>query len=328
MSITLSRREDGRVGAAAVHLDLRKHGFVPVGGDLQGSGIIHHMLIDGVIDPRTRAAEELRARMPAVAFEPSALTGGETCRDVAARVSDLQGVRFDAEYLKTVRGHMGGVRGCTHLLYLAQLMGSTVPQALDVAGEEQLGWDSGEERRLFYRSLIVDGSETADLELQLAVQLSDLYLSEAPAIANPMLRFSLHTEVRILARVDLRRGGLLELRVGERTRLPETLKEAAWRERPEVGEVLLDFPLVGGLSKEVARRFGADPKDRPLCDAVQSLPGTFIQVCGARSESWAAQVLGSDTLVGIGGMPDSCYMWRRDGAMHAAKKPTDPLVKM
>ena len=38
------------VAFAAYVLDLRKRGFAPVGGDLQGTGIIHHMRLDGSID--------------------------------------------------------------------------------------------------------------------------------------------------------------------------------------------------------------------------------------------------------------------------------------
>ena len=41
LSVELRTRADGFLDAAGVVLDLRKRGFVPVGGDLQGAGIIH-----------------------------------------------------------------------------------------------------------------------------------------------------------------------------------------------------------------------------------------------------------------------------------------------
>ena len=54
LSVTLSAADDGAVAFDAYVLDLRKRGFVPVAGDLQGTGIIHHMLLAGTLDPPAR----------------------------------------------------------------------------------------------------------------------------------------------------------------------------------------------------------------------------------------------------------------------------------
>src|SRR5574342_552877 len=81
LSVTLVQRADGRLDVAGTLLDLRKRGFVPVGGDLQTAGIVHHMLLDLVVDPATGRIDEAVARQPSVAFEASAATEGERCRD-------------------------------------------------------------------------------------------------------------------------------------------------------------------------------------------------------------------------------------------------------
>ena len=50
LSVALTDEGAPRVGLAAYVLDLRKRGFAPVAADLQGTGIIHHMQLDGMID--------------------------------------------------------------------------------------------------------------------------------------------------------------------------------------------------------------------------------------------------------------------------------------
>jgi hypothetical protein len=78
LSVTLAERTDGRLDVLGEILDLRKRGFVPVAGDLQPSGIVHQMQLRGVVAPESARLESLSALQPAVAFEPSALTQGES----------------------------------------------------------------------------------------------------------------------------------------------------------------------------------------------------------------------------------------------------------
>ena len=68
LSVTLQHAAPPRVACAAYVLDLRKRGFAPVGGDLQGTGIIHHMRLDGVID---RAAGRIARSTPRCRTSPS-----------------------------------------------------------------------------------------------------------------------------------------------------------------------------------------------------------------------------------------------------------------
>jgi len=321
--VTLTRRDDGKVAVAAALLDVRKHGYVPVSGDLQSSGVVHDMRIDALVDAETRVVESAVAVMPSVAIEASAVTRGESCRDVGGKIASLVGLKLDGDFVSGVRTWFGGPLGCSHLLTLTQLLAPTVAHALDVADARAMGWKRGAPRRLFYRSLIVDGHEAEGGEIQLAAQLLDLYFKEAPALPNPMDRLARQQEVRLLARLPSRSASLAELRVGERVRDGDALAEGTWRQRPEVGEALATTPLLGGMLRDAAKLYGRGG-DRPLCDALQSLPGTLLQVMGARSESWPERVAGADTVVGIGGLPDSCYMWRSGGALHAARRDSDP----
>ena len=48
LSVALTQNDAGQLALESYLLDLRKRGFVPVGGDLQGPGIIHHMRLRGV----------------------------------------------------------------------------------------------------------------------------------------------------------------------------------------------------------------------------------------------------------------------------------------
>ena len=52
-ALVAALRDDGRVEARGSLIDLRTRGFLPVGGSMQGMGIIHHMELAWVIDPAT-----------------------------------------------------------------------------------------------------------------------------------------------------------------------------------------------------------------------------------------------------------------------------------
>ncbi|HSQ00623.1 MAG TPA: hypothetical protein VL049_25650 [Candidatus Dormibacteraeota bacterium] len=54
------------------------------------------------------------------------------------------------------------------------------------------------------------------------------------------------------------------------------------------------------------------------------LAPTFIQVCGAMSEVWPARAAAADSVIGTGGLPDSCYMGRRGGTLDRRRGPDDP----
>jgi len=316
LGVTLSQGTGGRLAIHGTVLDVRKRGFVPVGGDLQGTGIIHHMLLDGVIDPETATLESIVAAQPSVAFEATPSTGGESCRDPVARIGAVAGARLDDGFGRRVSASIGGPRGCSHLMTLAHLLGSTAAWALErdrlvhgTAPGRALG------QRLYQRDVIVDGHEPAPGRLALALQLADLHFAPAPPRARPMDRFAGQLEFRAHAEVDLTTFTLTGLEGSERRRGLDDLEQAPWRPRDDVLAGLVGLRLGAGITGELIGRLGAAPADRPLLDALLMLAPTIIQCSAALSESWAHAYKTNASLVGMGGLPDSCYMWRRDGVL-------------
>lgn len=322
LSATLGHRGDGRLDASGYVIDLRKRGVVPVAGDLQGPGIVHHMLLDAVIDPGTRVIEEIASRQPNVAFEASPITAGESCRDPAARVEALRGTEVDQDYPRRLSAAIGGPRGCSHVLTLAQFLGSAAGWAFargDVAGTRRAG------ERIFRRDVVLDGQEPADRRFDIALQLTDMAYAPAEAITQPMLRFGRQHEVRAVARIDLSRLALSSLDVAERHRTLDTVGDAEWRERPDVAEALVAGPVMHGSSALLLQRRAANPADAPIYDALLMLAPTMIQCFATLSDAWLVDTREADTLIGMGGIPDSCYMWRRGGALDRKRRRADPM---
>jgi hypothetical protein len=171
--VTLGQAEPGHLAVHGEILDLRKRGLVPLAGDLQTAGVIHHMRIDGRIARQGPTLETLRADQPHVAFEAGPGTGGECCRDPVRRIEALEGTRLDDAYAKRLGAAIGGPRGCSHVLTLAQLLGSAVVTALETdAALHGAAPQRPDGQRLFARSLSIDGLESADGALALALQLA------------------------------------------------------------------------------------------------------------------------------------------------------------
>lgn len=318
LSITLTQRADGRLDVHGELVDLRKRGFVPVAGELQPSGVVHHMLLDGVADPATRVLDAIEARQPAVAFEPSAITRGESCRDPVDRVRALAGTALDAGFTRRLGEAIGGPRGCSHLLTLAHLLGATVAWA--VRGEAA-GFRAGE--RVFRRDVVVDGAEPPGGGVDLALQLTDLHFAPAPPGARTMDCFAGSHEVRALAAVDLSRYALGPVRMAERRRDAAAL-DALWVDRADVAGGLAGLSLARGVSAALLEQLGDRADDQPLLDSLLMLAPALIQVFAALSDGWASQALREGWLIGLAGRPDSCWMWRRGGALEAARTPEDP----
>jgi len=315
LSVTLLAGEDSRVDVAAYVLDLRKRGFVPVAGDLQGTGIIHHMQIDAAIDPATRTLSQITALMPTVAFEPSVASEGESCRDLVGRVDHLAGTALDGGYARRLGVEIGGPRGCSHVLTLAQLLGPTAAWALDEdrrLDAAPAGRRPGE--RIFRRDVTVDGYELAG-DLYLTLQMNDLHLRAVAADAAAADRFAAQLEVRVAARLTMGEMSLVELEIAERRRDVHTFESAAWRSRPDRAAPLLGASLRSGISALLIRQLGEAADDRPLLDALLMLAPATVQCMASFVDTWTQvpwmRATGSET----GGYPDSCYMWRRDGAL-------------
>lgn len=317
LSVALTQGQGSSLDVAAYLLDLRKKGVVPVAGDLQPAGVIHHMQLSAAVDRRTRTLSRISAVQPAVAFEPSATTEGESCRDPIGRIVALDGVQLGSSYPGRLSEEIGGPRGCSHIFTLAQLLGSTIETALDrmTAGDDppfRLG------ERLFRRDVVIDGHESEPGSLQLAIQLTDLYCAPAAEKARPMDRFAAQLEIRALTEIDVARFGLTAISAVQRSRTLADLEQAEWRDRSDAVADLPGLSLFSGVSRELVRRFANRPTDRPLLDALLMLAPALIQCAGALSERWPAEAKRSRSRMGTSGLTDSCYMWRRDGALGRA----------
>jgi hypothetical protein len=297
-------------------LDLRKRGVVPVAGDLQPAGVIHHMQLSAVVDRRNRVMSRINAAQPAVAFEPSATTEGESCRDPIGRIVALDGVRLGPDYPRRLSEAIGGPRGCSHIFTLAQLLGSTIETALDRTTVRDARFRSGE--RLFRRDVVIDGHETESGALELAIQLTDLYCAPAAERARPMDRFAGQLEIRALTTIDVAEFRLSAITAAQRARTLADVEHAAWQDRADAVSDLPGLSLFSGVSRELVRRFADQPADRPLLDALLMLSPALIQCAGALSERWPAEAKRSRSRMGTSGLTDSCYMWRRDGALGRA----------
>jgi hypothetical protein len=320
LSVTLAQRADGRLDAAGSVLDLRKRGFVPIAGDLQPSGIVHDMRLGGIVDPATAMLDAITAEQRSVAFEPSPVTRGESCRDPIANVAALAGTRVDDGWARRVGSEIGGVRGCSHLLTLAHLLGSSAAWALarDAALHGRgVARRAGE--RVFRRDVIVDGHEPADGRMELAAQLTDLHLHPGPAVALPLTRLAAETEVRVLVELDFPAFTITGVAASERARGAADLETAPWRDLgPRLGW-LVGERLGAGVAMRLLERLGSDPADRPLLDTLLMLAPALIQCAAAMSDTFVALARTAPSLVGVGGLDDSCYMWRREGALACAR---------
>jgi len=314
LRVDLVRGIDGLLDARSYLIDLRKRGFVPVGGDLQGPGLIHDMRIEGAIDPGTRTLVAIAARQPAVAFEPSAVTSGESCRDPLWRVEALAGSCLDHGFAKRLREKIGGPFGCSHILTLAQLLGSSAAWALRHEGLcDPTRWQPGD--RVFSRTVIADGSEPREGWLEIAVQLTELHFNPAPPVARPMDRFGFQVEVRVIAAIEMATITVTDVRAAERKRTRADLESATWRDRAAVLRPIAGASIFREFSAAALRALADRQPGAPLLDAVLMIAPVFIQCAGALSERWPALFQNHPSVVGAGGIVDSCYMWRRDGAL-------------
>jgi hypothetical protein len=173
---------------------------------------------------------------------------------------------------------------------------------------------------VFRRDVVVDGVEPEGPIVQLAAQLTDLHLAPAAAEARPMDRFRAEREIRALARVEFPSFALVDLAAMERVRTAADLATAAWRDRTAAVGDLAGVRLGAGVTATLLERLGGASEDRPLLDTLLMLAPALVQCVAAMSDRFPQLAATSGSRVGIGGLPDSCYMWRRDGALQRARE--------
>jgi hypothetical protein len=332
LTAVASLREDGRWDVRGDVIDLRKCGFVPMTQDIQPSGIIHHMTIELIVDPETLRIDALETAQPHVAIESSERTAGECCRDPAPRLKVLEGEILDDAFARRLSETFGGALGCSHMLTLFFAMAAALPRA--IAHEREVGKQYEEKRvpgeRIFWRSIFIDGYEVEDGAIELSAQLSDVHSSPHHQVQTPIDRLDRHEEARVVARVEVPGFTVSQLRASQRVRRLPDLAEAVWDESSHELVSLIGHPIVPGLSKKV-RALLAERDDRALVrDALLQLAPGHIQVLAAITDRWfvseksagpGAESGGDRPPVGaIGGMVNSCYMWREGSPLIAERE--------
>jgi hypothetical protein len=259
----------------------------------------------------------IAAEQPHVAFEPTAATGGESCRDPRARLEALAGTILDSGGASRLGAVLGGHLGCSHVLTLAQLVLATARTGLALEGERHVGVERPAGQRVFHRSLSVDGIVGRD-GLHLVLQLADIHFAPVAVdyTGDPLARLASRLEIRAQAEIDLDAMVLRSLRAAERATSREVIL-GPWRDR---SDRLADLPgrsALGGMAAALFDRLAGDPSDRPLLDALLHLAPTLIQCVPAMMEHWQSRPgAARPGMMAGGGMTDSCYMWRRGGALH------------
>jgi hypothetical protein len=311
LELALRAGAAGRLDAAGELVDVRKRGFVPVAGQLQPSGVVHHMHVEARIEPEAGLVETIASRMPRVAFEPSELTAGETCRDVEHRLAALSGRPLSA-LASGLSAEIGGPRGCSHVLALARALCAAAEWLL--ACERSLAPRAGGEL-VFHRALALDGHDAGGGRIVLALQQTDLHCRPAPPLAAPMARFGTQVELRATLEIDLASAAIARAQGAVRRRDAATLESASFESLDARLSELAGKSFFGGFAGECLARFGSAPEDRPLLDALLQVAPGFLQCMAGMSEAWPAASLRSGSFIGTGGHPDACYIWRRDGAL-------------
>jgi hypothetical protein len=319
LEIDVSQADDGRLRATGVILDLRKFGFVPTGGELQVSGFIHHMSLDARIDPSTSILESIEPAQAVVAFEAGPRTGGESCRDSIGRLRGLAGTRLDEAFSKTLAATYGGALGCSHLLTLAHLLAATVPKAIAWENDARALRPAVRERgeRILKRSLVLDGFDLdGGARLDVAMQLNDVFTAPFSLVGRPLERFARQHEVRVLARVDMADATLASIRAQERERAGTPIAAGGWRSRDAVLAPLVGGPAIYGLGRSVREHLGAGPAHATLRDTLQHFAPGLIQCLAAFAHRMVESggAIGEEpSILQLGGLPDSCYIWREGG---------------
>jgi len=335
LTTVASLRHDGHWDLRGDVIDLRKCGFVPMTQDIQPSGIIHHMTIELVVDPETLRIERLSTAQPHVAIEASERTQGECCRDPADRLLALQGETIDGDFTKRLSSTFGGALGCSHLLTLFFSMAAAIPRAMAQEREILIETDlpRSPDERLFWRSIFIDGYEMDDGCIELSVQLADVHSHPHHGVQSPLDRLDRQEEARVVARVAPPGFSITRLQASRRLRRMPNLASASWDECSEDIASLIGIPIFPGLSRRVREMLQDDEQHALVRDALLQLAPGHIQVLAATTDRWFTQMRAQEQdgtanssstsgppVGAMGGMVDSCYMWRSGGPVMDARE--------
>jgi hypothetical protein len=153
-----------------------------------------------------------------------------------------------------------------------------------------------------------------------ALRQSDLDWNDRGPEALAPERFALHHELTARVDVALWPGSLVAIQGGERRRSPDVFADAPWESRDALLAPLAGTPLARGAAGEITRRLGTDADATPWRDALVMLPPALVQCRAAHPDAWHDKVRATPRHPGLTALPDSCYMWRRGGALERIRE--------
>lgn len=321
LAIDVFQDEPRLLRAEGEILDLRRTGFVLTGGDLQTAGFIHHMQIHLWVEIGSGTIERLEAFQPHVAFEASNATGGESCRDVVPRLQALVGRSIEDAFHPDLSACFGGPLGCSHLLTLAQAMGSALPPMIE--RERAPGRCRSPGERIGKRAVFLDGLRAGENAMDLTIQLSDFAMAPQADVVDGLDRLARQREVEARGRVDLGNLTITSLEAAERMRTPDTLDESEWVVRSHELAPLVGGPALSGMARSLFECLRG-PDQGLLRDALLQFAPGLIQCFAARTEELLQRAGGGDDaprILSVGGLPGSCHMWRADGILSLQRTP-------
>jgi hypothetical protein len=178
------------------------------------------------------------------------------------------------------------------------------------------------------RTLAIDGAQPDASGFALALQLTDVEFAPAAAEPRPTERLGRMREVRALAAIGAAASGLERvggselraLRVEERDRGRAQLEDPTWRELDEA-RALLGTPVMSAFTPRILAAFPARPAGDPAVDLLLQLaPGLLQCMSSALTEAWPALAARSPSRIVCAGGTDTCYIWRKGGALDTAAK--------
>jgi hypothetical protein len=172
------------------------------------------------------------------------------------------------------------------------------------------------------------------------VQLAQIHSHPHHAVKSPLDRLDQQEEARVTARVTPPGFHVAQLRAARRTRRMPNLGDASWEECSDLLTPLIGLPIVPGLSRRVRDLLQNDETNALVRDALLQLAPGHIQILAAITDRWfvrrrpdveessggdeeaeQAEPAASGPPVGaIGGMVDSCYMWRSKSPLIAERE--------
>lgn len=284
---------------------------------MQGMGIIHHMELGWTLDARAGVVRRWVPSQPTVAFEATLETGGESCRDPIDRIAALADVPLGPPLATRLRECAGGPRGCSHLVTLAAFMDAAVRAGLTRRGPIS---PSTPPRPLWRRDLVFDAHEQVTRGLAVGMRQGDLDWNDRGPDALAPERFAAHHELLARIDVDLWPGMLLAIRGAERRRSAAMFAGAPWHDRDAALAPLGGMGLARGAVGELTARLGEGVELAPWRDALVMLPAALVQCRAAHPDAWHDKVRATPRHPGLTALPDSCYMWRRGGALERIRQ--------